>query len=590
MNSILRDNKNAGILNRFFVWLDGAPLWVLGFPFIIILFYPYFILKQGSVFPIHDQLDETLLTYVLNARHLFDGSDVFPELLGGIGKSGMQPSAILFIPLYRLFPALQAFLIQYLIVCACGFHGMYGSVKKLSGSSILALAVSGCFCMLPVQPVYGLSIMGVPLLLYAFLLLSEKKHVGAAYALILFFGLTTHLVLIGYVVLSFWLLDILIRLARKEHNFHIYCGFALLAGVYFIVNYRLFTELLLGSGSYASHRDELVNAPMAFWPTVKDVFLHSAQHAESLHDHLLLPIVLLLSGEGIYCLFMKKRKRLKPELGKLYRLALAGMAVLAGIAFFYAVCKSLPVTEFKNSVKGFLHYFQAERFYWLYPALWYLEFALVFAFLWKISGIAVWCKAAALALVLLPTINLIKVNSYFYMNVNQINNGSGITGYVSWESFYSEDLMSQLENAIGRDKSEYRVAHLGISPAPSLMHGFRTVDGYSNNYPLEYKHRFRQVIAGELSKNEEARVYFDCWGSRCYLFNSISGTYWMLPKNSGVRYENLAFDLDALKNLGCEYLFSGGEIVDAGETGLRFLGYYDTEESYFGIWLYELMP
>lgn len=590
MRPFLQVKKSAGILNRFFIRLDSAPLWVIGFPFIIILFCPYLVLKQGSVFPIHDQLDETLLTYVLNARHLFDASDVFPELLGGIGRSGMQPSAILFIPLYRLLPALPAFLTQYLIVCASGFHGMYGTVKKLTGSSILALAVSGCFCMLPVQPVYGLSIMGVPLLLYAFLLLSEKRHVRAAYILILFFGLTTHLVLIGYVVLSFWLLDILVRLLRKRHNIHVYCGFAALTGVYLIVNHRLFTELLLGKSSYASHRDELVNAPMAFWSTVKDVFLHSAQHAETLHDHLILPIVLLLFGEGLYCLFLGKRKRLKPELRQLYRLALAGMAILAGIAIFYAFCKSSPVTDFKNSVNGFLHYFQAERFYWLYPALWYLEFALVFGFLWKISGIAVWCKAAALVLLLLPTLNLIKVNSYFYMNVNQINNGSGITGYVSWESFYSEDLMMRLENVIGRDRSEYRVAHLGISPAPALMHGFSTADGYSNNYPLEYKHRFRQVIAGELDKNQEAKVYFDCWGSRCYLFNSISGTYWMLQKNSGVQYENLAFDLDALKSLGCEYLFSGGEILDAEERGLRFLGYYETDTSYWGIWLYELMP
>lgn len=43
------------------------------------------------------------------------------------------------------------------------------------------------------------------------------------------------------------------------------------------------------------------------------------------------------------------------------------------------------------------------------------------------------------------------------------------------------------------------------------MHGFYTVDGYSNNYPLEYKHRFREVIAAELEKNEEVRVYFDLW-------------------------------------------------------------------------------
>lgn len=90
--------------------------------------------------------------------------------------------------------------------------------------------------------------------------------------------------------------------------------------------------------------------------------------------------------------------------------------------------------------------------------------------------------------------------------------------------------MQEIDDAIGRDKSTYRVAHLGISPAPSLMHGFYTVDGYSNNYSLEYKHRFREVIAEELEKNEEVRVYFDLWGNRCYLFNSITGNYMQLKR------------------------------------------------------------
>ncbi|EKC79705.1 hypothetical protein LEA_02164, partial [human gut metagenome] len=118
-------------------------------------------------------------------------------------------------------------------------------------------------------------------------------------------------------------------------------------------------------------------------------------------------------------------------------------------------------------------------------------------------------KLVILAVCLLPTLQLLKVNSGMYLNVNQINNGSGITGYISWESWFSEDLMQEIDDAIGRDKSTYRVAHLGISPAPALMHGFYTVDGYSNNYPLEYKHRFREVIAPEIEKNEEVRVYFD---------------------------------------------------------------------------------
>lgn len=251
------------------------------------------------------------------------------------------------------------------------------------------------------------------------------------------------------------------------------------------------------------------------------------------------------------------------------------------------------VVDFKNSVTGFLHYFQTHRFYWLYPADWYLEFALAAAVLWRtkvphtdsrmLPG-----KLVILAVCLLPTLQLLKVNSGMYLNVNQINNGSGITGYISWESWFSEDLMQEIDDAIGRDKSTYRVAHLGVSPAPALMHGFYTVDGYSNNYPLEYKHRFREVIAPEIEKNEEVRVYFDTWGNRCYLFNSITGNYMRLQKGNTLVYEGLEFDMEALRELGCEYLFSGAEIGDADRMGMELVGYFETEDSYWGIWVYRL--
>ena len=63
----------------------------------------------------------------------------------------------------------------------------------------------------------------------------------------------------------------------------------------------------------------------------------------------------------------------------------------------------------------------------------------------------------------------IEENSSFYENVNQWNNGSGVTGYISWKSYFSEELMQELDEAIGRDKTTYRVAHLGINPAPALL-------------------------------------------------------------------------------------------------------------------------
>ena len=53
-------------------------------------------------------------------------------------------------------------------------------------------------------------------------------------------------------------------------------------------------------------------------------------------------------------------------------------------------------------------------------------------------------------------------------------------------------------------------------------------------------------------------------------------------------YEGLEFDMDALRELGCEYLFSGAEIGDAERMGLELVGYYETDDSYWGIWVYEL--
>lgn len=277
----MKDQKTLRKLNDIIMFVDKLPLWWIGFVLLLITFYPYFILKGGSVFEIHDQMDETMLTYVLSGKYLGSGLKIFPEMLGGINASGMQPSAVLFIPLYKVLAPLTAFLIQYAIVCVSGFMGMYFSVKELTKSSILAVVGASCFCLLPIQPVYGLSVLGVPLLLYIFLCLYQRKHLILSLLLIIFWGLTTHLVLIGYVVLSFWALAILIMLIRKKNNTWVWAGFLLLTTVYVGVNHSLFYELIMGKGEYISHRAELVNYAVPFWKSVKEVFFNSAQHAPS---------------------------------------------------------------------------------------------------------------------------------------------------------------------------------------------------------------------------------------------------------------------------------------------------------------------
>lgn len=574
-----------GRIEQFLQRLDRFPFWWLGLLIAVVFFLPCFILGDGCVFEINDQLDESIMNYMLPARHFGDGSTVYPEMLNGVNASGMQPSAVLFLPLYCLLSARVAFVTQYIICFLLAFLGMYLLVKEITDSSILAVIAGGCFCVLPLYPVYGLSEFGIPLVAYAALCLWRQKRIVPAMLSLVLFGLSSHLVYTGYAVLGLWLVALVIEGFHRRKDKWPFIGFAELLITYVIVNHSLILEILFGNSSYISHREEMVSASTPFLETFWSVFRNSAQHAPSLHKYLILPIIVFL----ILGAFCKKEETDR----KIYKAAVWNFLLLIAIALFYALCHTVAVTELKNSMTGFLHYFQIERFYWLYPAGWYLEFALSAAVLWRTkvprtdSRMLVG-KLLILLVCLLPTLQLLKVNSSMYLNVNQRNNGSGITGYISWESWFSEDLMQEIDEAIGRDKSTYRVAHLGISPAPALMHGFYTVDGYSNNYPLEYKHSFRRVIAAELEKNPEVKVYFDLWGNRCYLFNSITGNYMRLQKGNSLVYEGLEFDMDALRELGCEYLFSGSQIGDADRLGLEPVGYFETEESYWEIWVYAL--
>ena len=355
--------------------IDQLPLWWLGLIIAAIFFLPYFILGKGCIFEINDQLDESIMNYILPARHFLDGSNVYPEMLGGVNASGMQPSAILFLPLYILYSPRIAFLLQYIICFLIAFAGMYLLVKESTQSSILAVIAGSCFCVLPLYPIYGLTEFGIPLVIYAFLCFWKRKRFIFAVLSTLLFGLTSHLVCTGYVVLGLWLLAIIIAVILKRKNSWPLWGFGELLLTYMIVNRALILEILIGNSSYVSHREEMISSATPFFETFRSVFLNSSQHAPSLHKYLILPIILFL----ILGAFCKKEETDRI----LYKAAVINFLFLIAIALFYAFCHLTAVVEWKNNATGFLHYFQMHRVYWLYPAAWYLEFAWAAAVLWR---------------------------------------------------------------------------------------------------------------------------------------------------------------------------------------------------------------
>lgn len=574
-------------MNKWLEKLDTRHLEWFGIVLIMVLMAPILYLGEGCVFDFHDQLDETILSYVFAAR--YPHAAIYEQMMSGVPAEGLKPSAVLFVLLYRIFPVLTAFKIQYFIVLSCAFYGMYGCVKKLTDSSIVAFLCATAFAMLPSRPVYGLSVVGVPLCIFCMIKLKEcfasKKRFPALIAPtlgILFFGFTSNLVLVGYALIIVFGIILIASLFMKRNNIGALAyTIALLGSVYTITNLDLIRQLFLGN-SYVSHREEAVSYGVGFWESVLQMLKQGgSMHTISYHLFTFIPLIIAC----IILLFQWKKNDENKRYGKWMAAILIFM--LADI-LQYSIFRSEAVVELKNGMSGMLKSFQFERFCWLMPAAWYILFGVSLAVIWKNIGKKSHIWATVIVTVLfLPTILYIARSSIFYQNVNQIRKGND-SGNMSWENIYSEDVMSEIEDHIGRDMSEYRVACLGMCPVVPLMHGFYTIDGYSNNYPIEYKHEFGEIIKEDIELNYQIDAYFNHWGSRAYLFHSNWGTYYLLSKKANVQVENLHFNFEKMREMGCEYLFSAAEITDAEKYDLTFEGSFESESSWWRVWVYKL--
>lgn len=332
----------------------------------------------------------------------------------------------------------------------------------------------------------------------------------------------------------------------------------------------------------------MLNYPTDFWTSVFGVLLNSAQHAPSYHKYFLVPIfaVILVFGVSYRKLSMAQKKN--------YNILLMIVIINLLIAIFYGICCSKFVVDLKNQSQGFFRYFQIQRVYFAYPTLWYLAFALALSLVMKEEKIRSYMLRTVLILALtVPSVYALSdLNATTWMiNVRQMNSlkvGEGGLDILSWKQYYAEDLMEEIKGHIGAEQSSYRVASLGMSPVPSLMAGFYTIDGYSNNYDVSYKHAFREIIEKELEKNSEMEVYFDTWGSRCCLLNAETGNYMYLSKTSDFAYQNLELDTEKMKEMGCRYIISAAEINHYQNLNLSFEKSFETKDSYYKVWLYSI--
>lgn len=162
---------------------------------------------------------------------------------------------------------------------------------------------------------------------------------------------------------------------------------------------------------------------------------------------------------------------------------------------------------------------------------------------------------------------------------------------MTWEQFYAEDVFGEIKADLDTRENglDYKVASIGLHPAVALYNGFQTVDGYSVNYPLAYKHQFSEVIAEELKASPELFQYYWDWGSRCYVFSHELGRQYLFPKDSARAIGDLRINIEAFKEMDGKYIFSAVPILNAEDIGLSEYGSYSTPNSYYKIYVYEVL-
>ena len=506
---------------------------------------------------------------------------VVERLLHGLPRSAMRPGLQPLVGLQALLPTLPAYLLHELLVRLAGLLSMFWLLRRYGlpapRSAGLSAALALAWAVLPAYTAYGVSVLGQPAVAVVLLNLRRRPARWTDWAVLVGFACWSSLVLAGLFVLAGGAAALAWDAWRTRRvAWRAGLGLAVLAGAYLLVEFPLVYSLLL-SGRFTPHRLEFDYArlvPGGVGAGLKSAALYFL--VGQYHSGLFLRLAPLLAAGAAWWLVSAgpARRRVRQMLVA----ALAGLALLALFCGFYpqlvgAVQHAVPPLRTLN----------LARFHFLTPLVWFG--VLVLSLRHLPAGWARW------ALVGLQLVIGLGMNTEWTRNVRRLL-GRLPASEPTYAAYVAPDLFRQVRQDIqartGQEPAAYRVASLGLPPAVASLNDFYTLDAYQNNYPLAYKHAFRPLIAGELAKSPELRIYFDAWGNRCYLFSAELGKNFRVGARPARVVQDWQFNAAAFRQLGGRYVLSAARLAHPARNGLRLFGHYAAPGAFWQLWVYEV--
>lgn len=541
-----------------------------GILIITIFFLPYVFCGEDIPVPIFDNLDSN----VVWAKMVLDQGGIFlppgatvHQMMNGIPHSSVYGTYDISLVWFQLFGMFWGYVFNKYLMALIGFLGMYFLLRKhflpKDTSLYIPIVVSIFFGLLPFWS-YMATVSGVPVALLAFLNIRKGNIHFGNWLLLLVYGFYSSAVLTGFFLLLLMaFLFVFDWIREKKFNTYFFLSMVFLSLMYVISHLPLFYSFFYDP-DYVSHRSLFHTYGVDMGEVMKSmgqIFIGSDWngHAISLQLFMLIPIIFAL-------VIMLKKK----EVNKLYSGVLIFL-LLTGI--FYGVYESDKIARIINAMNRIFP-IDMRRFYWLHPIAWSVAFAMS---LYYINKTIKWGRWFVSVTLLIQLGYVIKEQPYF-------QNHSDPT----YQKFYAEEQFRDISAFIGKEPSSYRVLSVWLHPAITLYNGFYTLDGFSANYPLSYKLKFRKIIEKELDKTWN--VFFDTWGSRCYAYTSECGSNDIIYDNHLPEIQHLQFNYDLIKEMGGQYILSAVEINTENNPNLKLLKVFDNyKTSHWTVYLYEVI-
>lgn len=554
------------IFNKISIIINNNPF-IYGLLFIIILHTSYFILGTDSYVTIHDNLDsEVIYLQLLKSNNiLFERDGIIPNVFDGLSTTFI-PSEYSFIRLIFLaFPAFWAYILNSIIVRYIGFLGLFlfakdyvGRKLKLEIIWLIAISFSAHF----IYPMYGLTIMGQPLLFWAVCNLIFNKKIKISILIILLYPFYSHVAFIFPFIL--FAVTLIFWLERKNTKTHIQRYFAtctLLVVCIFIANNSLFLmQFTSDIVTQRVERKQLVESINFNLSELINLFLLGHYHiGKFLTLPFLLPFTIGLSRSQLKIVFIA--------------ISLVFLIYLLHEYYDYISFLLSGITNIFNT-------FQLRRFTLFTPIILYstLIYAINYT---SLRPRKIYTILALNLIFALLTNTELRRNYELLLSVRE---------HISFRQFYAEDIFQNIKKKIEKPQDSYKVVSVGLHPSISQYNGFHTYDSYQNIYPLKYKKNIELVIADEIKKSKALSNYFLNWGSRCYIFSSelYDNCNMECFKDSNFKIENLNINTTKLLELGVHYIFSSVEIVNSKKLNITHLGNFENNSSLWKVHVYKI--